>query len=264
MVGVRADEFPYFRGGFIPLAHRGGSHLPGNEGRENTLAAFGNAVALGYDHIETDVHATRDGHLVAFHDDRLERVSDGRGLVADLTLAQIRRASVGGERVPTLDEVLDAFPEVFVNIDIKAPGAVAPLVEALARHRAWDRVCVGSFSSRRLARFRRSVGRPVATAVGPVGVGWSTLTRVGARVLAPLGAAFQIPHRARVGGRDIDLVTRPFIEAAHAAGRVVHVWTIDDPAQMHELIELGVDGIVTDRPDLLLEVMAERGMSVGG
>ncbi len=258
---VRASDFPYFSKRFTALAHRGGSLLADNIGHENTLRAFGNAVSLGYSHIETDVHATSDGGLVAFHDDRLDRVTDSTGLIREMPLCQVRRASVGGEPIPTLDEVLEAFPETFVNIDIKESGAVAPLVEVLRRHRAAGRVCVGSFGSDRLARFRRLMGSQVATAVGPVGVAWSAIGRVTARLLPPTGVAFQVPMRTRFAGLDIPLVTPAFVRAAHATGRAVHVWTINDREQMNQLIDMAVDGIVTDRIDVLAEVLAERGLA---
>lgn len=257
---VRACDHPYFARPFTALAHRGGSLLEANLGRENTLAAFRNAVELGCDHLETDVHATRDGALVAFHDDSLDRVSDRSGRIAELTLAQVRRARVGGEPVPTLDELLEDLPQTFVNIDIKAPGAVEPLVRVLRRHGAERRVCVGSFSTRRLWRFRRLAGPGVATAVGPLGVGWSALTRVGARALPPVGLAFQMPSHVEVTGRRVELVTEAFVASAHAAGRAVHVWTVNDPTEMAHLMDLGVDGIVTDAIDVLLDLAGGRGL----
>ena len=161
---MRASDYPYFDQPFIALAHRGGSLLPDNVGRENTLHAFGNAVALGYTHLETDVHSTRDGHLVAFHDDVLDRVTDQRGAIAELSFDEVRQARVGGiDQIPTLDEVLDAFPDSYLNIDIKTGGAVEPLVACLNAHRAQKRVCVGSFGPQRLRQFRRLMGQQVAT-----------------------------------------------------------------------------------------------------
>lgn len=260
MWAVRADDYPYFARPFTALAHRGGSLLPDNIGHENTLRAFGNAVAMGYSHIETDVHATADGALVAFHDDRLDRVTADHGLIREMPLARVRRADVGGEPIPTLDEVLDAFPQTFVNIDIKEAGAIEPLAETLRRHNATRRVCVASFRSSRLARFRSLVGREVATAVGPAGIAWSALGRVVARVLPPRGVALQMPVSIRAGGRTVPLVTPALLNAVHARGRVVHVWTVNERAEMERLIDLGVDGIVTDAIDVMSDVMARRGM----
>lgn len=250
----------YFDAPFVALAHRGGALLPANVGRENTLAAFRAAVDLGYRYLETDVHATRDGGLVAFHDDTLDRVTDGHGLLRDLRLADVRAARVGGEPVPTLDEVLGEFPDCRLNIDLKAPGAVVPLVAALDRHGAWDRVCVGSFGDRRLAAFRRLARGRAATSVGPAGVALAMgAARVG-RGPAPAGDAFQVPVTTRVGGRRVPVVTAAFVRLAHRWGRQVHVWTIDEPDEMERLIDLGVDGLVSDRPDLLRTVLEQRGL----
>lgn len=258
---MRAKDYPYFDQRFVALAHRGGSLLPDNVGRENTLHAFANAVDLGYTHLETDVHATRDGHLVAFHDSVLDRVSDRTGAIADLTLDEVRAARIGGtEQVPLLDEVLDAFPETFVNIDIKAPGAVEPLVRTLNAHRAQQRVCVGSFGPDRLRRFRRLMGEQVATAVGPVGVGWAARVPVLPRLLDSPGVAYQMPVEHVVAGHTVRTLTAQLLRGAHAHGKVVHIWTVNDADQMDELIDLGVDGIVTDAIDVLRERLVGRGL----
>ena len=129
------------------MAHRGGAHLPGNEGLENSLVAFANAVSLGYRYLETDVHATADGVLLAFHDHHLDRVTDGRGRVGDLPWNVVRRARIGGrEPIPTLEELLGAFPDARVNVDVKHRSAVGPLIDAVRRTDAIERVCVASFS----------------------------------------------------------------------------------------------------------------------
>lgn len=245
----------------LALAHRGGSGLPGNEGLENSSRAFRNAVALGYRYLETDVHATSDGHLVAFHDDVLDRATDGTGAIARLTLAQVRAARIGGrEPVPTLAELFSQFPTARFNIDIKAPGATEPLWRLIDTYGAHDRVCVGSFSNRRLWRFRRLAAGSVATSAGRLGTAalrflpWS-LTRF---IHTP-AMVFQVP---RVAGRPplrVTVVTRGFVDRAHRLGKHVHVWTIDDPDTMRALLDLGVDGIVTDRPDLLRDLLRQRG-----
>lgn len=259
-----ARDFAYFDQRFIPLAHRGGSLLPDNIGRENTLHAFGNALALGYRYLETDVHATSDGHLVAFHDDQLDRVTDSSGHIAELPFAAVREARVGGiDQVPTLDEVFESFPGARVNIDIKAAGAVEPLVATINAHRAHDRVCVGSFSPARLGHFRRLMGRQVPTSVGPRGVAWGGLVPVLPRLLASPGVAFQMPVHHSVGGHRVRLLTPWLLDAAHRRGKVVHVWTINDAEQMHELIDMGVDGLVTDAVDVLKGVLLERGLWQG-
>ncbi len=257
MGGVRATDHPYFPPGFCALAHRGGTAAGADV--ENSLAAFASAVDLGYTHLETDVHATADGVLIAFHDERLERVTDAAGAVGALPWSAVRQARIGGrEPIPTLDEVLDAFPDARINLDIKADAAVVPLARTLARHAAQDRVCVGSFSSRRLRAFRRLAGGLVATSVDPLGVAWYAFGYGVRRVAAPGGQALQIPeHEERTGVR---LVSRALIRAAHRAGRVVHVWTVNDPAAMHRLIDLGVDGLVSDEVALLKDVLTERGL----
>lgn len=258
---MRASDFRYFDQPFTALAHRGGALLGDNIGRENTLHAFGNAVALGYTHVETDVHATRDGKLVTFHDAVLDRVTDRSGRVRELTFEAVRAARIGGvDQVPTLDEVFESFPETCVNIDIKAPDAVEPLVRCINAHRAHDRVCVGSFGQDRIDRFRRLIGRQVPTAVGPVGVGWSAFVPLLPRLLASPGVAFQMPADHLVKGRRVRLLTPWLLDAAHQRGKVVHVWTINDPTRMQELIDMGVDGLVTDAVDVLKELLQDRGL----
>lgn len=256
-----AADYPYFDTPFCALAHRGGSLLAANVGRENSLAAMRAAVSLGFTHVETDVHATADGHLVAFHDDTLERVTDGRGRIADLPLREVRRHLIGGrEPVPTLDEVLEELPSTRFNIDIKAPGAVRPLVHALNRHRAQDRVNVGSFGVDRIRAFRRLMGEQVPTAASGLGTAWTSLVPGLPRLLPSTGVVLQVPVSWPVAGRRVPIVTPRLIHAAHARGRQVHVWTVDDEAEMERLIGLGVDGIVTDRPDVLREVLLRRGL----
>lgn len=271
---------PFFAQRFIALAHRGGSTYPPNVGRENSLHAFGEAVALGYTHIETDVHATRDGVLLAFHDDRLSRVTDRTGMIADLPFTEVRKARIGGiDPIPTLDEAMEAFPGTFFNIDIKAEAAIRPLVEVINRHRAQQRVNVASFSERRLATFRQLAGSQVSTSVGPLGSGVARMVPLLPRLLPLPGTVLQLPHWSAlptalrslpdgvlnafgddVRGHRFRVVTRDLVETAHAAGKKVHVWTIDDPAEMQELIDLGVDGLVSDRIDVLKDVLVERGL----
>lgn len=258
---MRADEHPYFAGGFLALAHRGGADLAANRGRENTEHAFAQAVALGCDHLETDVHLTRDGVLVAFHDEVLDRVTDRTGRLADLDWAEVSRARIGGvDPIPRLSDLLVAFPHAFFNIDLKSDAAVRPLADELRRHGAQQRVCVGSFKSRRLRRFRRLAGRGVATSASPVQLVWTRFVPLLPRLLPGRGLALQMPVGRRIAGIEVELVTPRLIARAHAAGRQVHVWTIDDRAEMERLIDLGVDGLVSDRIDILREVLAERGL----
>jgi len=246
----------------IALAHRGFSL----DGLENSMAAFEAAVDLGFSYVETDVHATSDGVAVAFHDRSLDRVTDSRGLVGNLRWAQVRRARIGGrEPVPTLAELLHTWPRLHVNIDVKSAAAVGPTVDVIERESAHDRVCVTSFSdARRLATLRR-LTRPVATSGGTGVVRRFVLgTMVGLPGVARRALngvnGLQVPERA-VGLR---VVSPHTLDAAHAAGTQVHVWTVNDPADMRRLLDLGVDGLVSDRADLLRDVLRERGAWLGG
>ncbi|QIK77450.1 glycerophosphodiester phosphodiesterase [Nocardioides piscis] len=247
----------------LAFAHRGGAYHPEIEGLENTMAAFRHAVALGYTYLETDVHVTSDGVLLAFHDDVLDRVTDRTGNIADTTYAEVQAALIGGsERVPTLAELFSAFPDVRINIDIKSAGAVPALVDFIAEHDAWDRVLVGSFSQRRLAAFRRLTRRRVATSAHPLEVAAYVLSPSArlARVLTRgRPDALQIPHRR---GR-LRVASAGVVRRAHANGLHVHVWTIDDPAEMSELLDRGVDGLITDRTDILIDVLRARGQWEG-
>lgn len=258
-MGIMARMGSYLAPEFTPMAHRGGALLAENLGIENTLAAFRNAVALGYEYLETDVHTTRDGELVAFHDTDLERVTDTSARLADLTGDELSRVRVGGrEPIPTVDELFETFPDCRFNLDIKSAGAVRPLAEAIRRHGAEHRVCVGSFSVRRLGAFRRLVPE-VTTAFSPAGVAMLAAGLVG-RPGASAPRVYQVPLSHHVAGVTVRLVTPGRVRAIHDAGLKVHVWTIDDPLVMHELIDWGVDGIVTDRPDHLRGVLRDRGM----
>ncbi|MGN6128759.1 MAG: glycerophosphodiester phosphodiesterase family protein, partial [Nocardioidaceae bacterium] len=217
----------------------------------------------GYRYLETDVHAPRDGVLLAFHDSVLDRVTDRRGEIATLSYDEVAAAVVGGrEQVPTLESLLEAFPHARFNIDVKAEAAVEPLARLIDAHAAHDRVCVGAFSERRLTRFRRLVGPRVATSCGPAVAALTRAAPVRSLVGALTrgrGAVLQVPHRR---GR-LTVVTGAFVARAHASGRPVHVWTVDDAAEMHHLLDLGVDGIMTDRTDVLRKVLQQRGQWMG-
>lgn len=258
---MSAADYPYFAAPPLGLAHRGGASFPPNVGVENTLAAFERAVELGYRYLETDVHATSDGVVVAFHDERLDRLTDRTGWIAQAPWNEVRAARIGGrEPIPTLEELLEALPDTRLNIDLKAPGAVEPTWRLIEQYAAHDRVCVGSFSPRRLAAFRRLAAGRVATATGPVGTaalrfqpGWLS------HLVHTPGQVLQIPVVQEVAGRRVEVLTPALVAQAHRLGLQVHAWTIDDPHEMHRLLDLGVDGIVSDRIDLLREVLLERG-----
>ena len=241
--------------GPIAFAHRGGAA----DYPENTMAAFEHAVQLGYRYLETDVHVTADGVVVAFHDASLDRVTDRSGRIAELPWTEVKRARVaGGYEVPLLEDVLGAWPEIRVNIDPKHDASVVPLVDTLRRTAAFDRVCIAAFSDRRLARVRRLTGNQVCTGMGPRDI---ARLRVGtwSRLTGPFSAGcVQVPIRY---GRVLVVDSR-FVACAHRRGLPVHVWTVNDPVQMETLLELGVDGIMTDRPAVLKEVLQRRGQWV--
>jgi glycerophosphoryl diester phosphodiesterase len=251
----------------IAFAHRGGA----SEHPENTLPAFAAAVALGYRYLETDVHVTADGVVMAFHDDVLERVTDLTGPISAHTAAEVEAADAGhtftpdggrsfphrdqGVRVPRLDALLDAWPEVRVNIDPKSDAVVAPLVGVLRRHGAFDRVCIASFYDARLARARALSDNGVCTAMGPRAnaAAWA-MCRTGR--MPSFGAdCIQVP----VSTRGMRFATPVFLRAAHRSGLPVHFWTIDDEAEMERLLDLGVDGMMSDRIGTLRDVMQRRG-----
>jgi glycerophosphoryl diester phosphodiesterase len=252
--------------GPIAFAHRGGA----GDAPENTLVAFKVAVTLGYTYLETDAHITRDGVLVAFHDDSLDRVTDRTGAIAALDIDEVQAADAGftfspdggatfpfrgqGIQIPRLEDLLTRWPEARVSIDPKADACVAPLGALLDRLGAWDRVCIGSFSDRRL-RWIRELGRGRAcTSMGPRAVALARSTATAGR-MPRLGADFlQVPtHRG-----PLPIVTERFVAAAHRARLPVHVWTINDAPTINRLLDLGVDGITTDRLRLLLDVLRGR------
>jgi len=239
----------------LAIAHRGGSV----DGIENTIASFTRAVDLGYRYLETDVRVTADGELVAFHDPGLERVAGTDRRLRDLTWAELSRLRVGGrEPVPRFDEVLKAFPDVRLLVDPKCDAAVDPLITALRDHDALDRVCVGSFSDRRLRRVRAAFGAAVCTSMGP----WEALRlRLAAWRALPASAVTPGPACVQLPVRHGPVVfAEPrCIAFAHARGLQVHVWTVNDRTAMAHLLDLGVDGIITDELTTLRDLLIARG-----
>ncbi len=238
--------------GPLAFAHRGGA----GDWPENTMPAFEHAVSLGYRYVETDVHVTADGILVAFHDDHLDRVTDATGAIAELPWREVRAARVDGEEpIPLLEDILGSWPELRVNIDPKHDGSVEALAAVIRATGSIDRVCIGAFSDRRLARLRALLGPRLCTALGPRG----TARLRGASWRIPTGRLVAGCAQVPVAAKGIRIVDEAFLTAAHARGLQVHVWTIDDADEMVELLDLGVDGIMTDRPQVLREVLEARG-----
>lgn len=240
------------------FAHRGW-HIDELDGLENALPAFQRAAKEGYVYLETDVRVTSDGVAVVHHDESLDRTTDRTGLIQRQPWSEVRRARIAGtEPISRLEDLLEELPEAKFNIDVKSDAAAEPFVRTLERTGAIDRVAAASFSAWRLGRIRGLAGPRLTTSMGPVS---ASVVLFNARVpLLPLGfltrgAMAQVPMSR---GR-LPIVTKPFVDAAHRIGAEVHVWTIDDIDEMRALLDLGVDGIVTDRPDLLRDVLRERG-----
>jgi glycerophosphoryl diester phosphodiesterase len=272
----------------LAFAHRGGAaHAP-----ENSWRAFEHAVGLGYEYLETDVQATADGVLIAFHDRTLDRVTGQPGRVSRLALRDIAGARIDGtEPIPVLEDLLTAWPDVRFNLDVKDWPAVAPLARVLRRTSAWDRVCVVSFSASRLRAARRALDRPVCMAASPLGTalvrfggprrprdsrGPHRRLQPGGPAAGPMAASARRPgaggdrlpgplaeRLARAGVRcvqvPVQVATPSFIGRAHRLGLQVHVWTVNDRPTMEGLLDLGVDGIMTDETVALREVLVGRG-----
>jgi glycerophosphoryl diester phosphodiesterase len=251
----------------MAFAHRGGSaHAP-----ENSWPAFEHAVGLGYWYLETDLQATADGVLIAFHDRTLDRVTDRGGRVARLPYRNVARARIGGtEPIPRLDDLLAAWPDVRFNIDLKDAPVIEPLADVLRRTGSWDRVCVTSFSASRLRTARRVLDRPVCMAASPLGI---SMVRFGGprgprdqrRPAQPArGPQFALADRlARSGVAcaqvPATVATSGFVRRAHALGLQVHAWTVNSPVVMRRLLDIGVDGIMTDQTVALRDVLISRG-----
>jgi glycerophosphoryl diester phosphodiesterase len=244
----------------IVVAHRGAS----GDAPENTLEAFQAAIDQGCRYLETDAHVTKDGVVVAFHDHRLDRATDRRGAIEELTIAEVEQADAGhhlpafrhqGVKVPRLEEVLTRWPDARVIIDPKTDRATEPVCALLDRLDAWDRVCLGAFSDRRVERVRQLSGGRACTSMGPRATATAVLVAAASGRMPRQGAdCLQVPIR----DRGVRIVTARFVRAAHRAGLPVQVWTVDQPRTMHYLLDLGVDAIMTNRPRVLFDVLAVR------
>lgn len=236
---------PNEQGGFIPFAHRGGSP----DHPENSLSAFRHAWELGFRYLETDVQVTADGVLVAFHDDDLHRTCGLPQLISEMTWNQVTRARIDGvEPIPRLVDLLEEFPTAHVNIDAKSDDSVDLLVEILRRTESLDRVCIGSFSHRRLRRIRDAFGEAVCTSASPLEVAQWMAGRL------PVGPnCWQVPLK----NGSLRVVTERRVARTP---QPIHVWTVDDPTVMQRLIDIGVQGIMTDRADVLRDVARLNGL----
>jgi len=237
---------------FHPIAHRGGSL----EQLENSLSAFKNAWDLGYRYMETDMQASSDGVVYIFHDDRLERVSNGTGLFCEHSSAEIDKLRLNnGERIPRLSEALDALPEALFNIDIKRADGTKPLANFLNTHPQAHRVVAASFVGARLKQLKSLVKKPVPVTAVQNDIIRIMLIGLGLPLRRPDVLAVQVP----ISHYGIPIVTKWFVRQCHKLNIKIHVWTIDDEKQMRWLIDLGVDGVMTDKPSLLKEVCLDKG-----
>ncbi|MQA64074.1 MAG: glycerophosphodiester phosphodiesterase [Actinophytocola sp.] len=239
------------------FAHRGW-HIDDLDGFENSLPAFRRAAHEGYLHLETDVQVTSDGVVVVHHDAGLDRTTDRHGMITSLPWSEVRRARIAGtEPISRLEDVLEELPEARFNIDVKCDAAVEPFIEVIQRTNAIDRIAAASFSARRLGRIRKLGGPKLVMAMGPLSAGviWlnGRVPRIPLGRLAQ-GAMAQVPIRYG----QLPVVNEAFVAAAHRMGVEVHVWTVDEADQMRSLLDMGVDGIVTDRPDVLRDVLRAR------
>ncbi|MET0928577.1 MAG: glycerophosphodiester phosphodiesterase [Aeromicrobium sp.] len=241
----------------LAFAHRGGAKTAGNTGIENSLAAFSHAYGLGYRYLETDVRATSDGTVYAIHDAGLERLTGSPDLVSALSTESLDLQRLD-QREPfaRLEALFEAFPDARLNIDVKSDDAVEPTCEIIRALGAIDRACLSSFSHRRLTRIR-SILPGVTTSASAREVAAARLLPLPVlrRLGLPRGACLQVPVRRG----PIEVVTPGFLRRAHALGLQVHVWTVDEATEIHRLLDLGVDGIITDRTDVLKDVLVARG-----
>lgn len=277
MVTIRPPEpKPYFATLPQPavLAHRGGAGL----WPENTLEAFRNAWAMGVDVLELDVHGTRDGAIVVIHDATVDRTTDGTGAVQDMTLPEIQALDAGywftpdggqtypyrgkGVRIPTLEEVFRALPDARFNIEIKSndPPIVPALAELVKRMGMEDQVLIGSFDHAIAQQVRHALPT-VATFASQTEVRsfWILLTLRLPRIWRPVPETLQVPQTYRLAGREVTVLSPRFVRSAHNMGVRVDVWTVNDPDEMARVLDMDVDGIITDYPDRLLDLLRARG-----
>ncbi|NHZ72264.1 MAG: glycerophosphodiester phosphodiesterase [Aquificales bacterium] len=262
-----ADDTSFFdQTEFMVIAHQGGEQLRPS----NTMPAFEHAVELGVDVLEMDIHQTKDGVLILMHDATVDRTTDGSGAIQEMTLAEIKALDAGhywtdddgqtypyrgqGIAVPTLEEIFQAFPDMLMNIEIKqdSPSIVEPFCDLIHEYGMADKVLIPTFHPDTMIEFREKCpGIATAMTEPEIRTFFGLNLAFLGSLYSPPGEAFQIPEYS--GG--LHVVTKHFVNGAHDRNIAVHVWTVNDPADMERLIAAGVDGIITDRPDLLLEIM---------
>lgn len=231
------------------------------------MVAFENALAYGVEHLETDVHVSADGVVHCFHDHTTDRITGVAGRFVEMTAAEIAKLDAAyrhlgpdgfkfrsqGITIPTFEELVTTFPTIRIVVDLKDDDVVEPFARTVDRLGAGDRLVVGSFDDRRIARFRDCVSTGVATSTGAAASrAWLLASRSGRGFSGP-ASALQIPLQMR----GLRIVDKKLVDAAHERGLQVHVWTVNDPLMMRRLVELGVDGIVTDRPDMAVGALSD-------
>jgi glycerophosphoryl diester phosphodiesterase len=249
----------------VAIAHRGSRVL----WPENTDTSFQGAYDLGFRHFETDLHLTADGVLVCFHDNTVDRTTESTGRVEEFTLEELQSLDAGhrhgtsdgfafrggGATVPTLEWLLTSFPDVSLVVDLKSDGLAMPLAALIDEYQAQERFIVGSFVDARLTEFREITDDRVPVSSGPALARlWVLASRVGRGAGGDV-AALQLPTHMR----GVRVVDEKLVHTAQANGMQVHVWTVNEPGEMTRLLDMGVDGLVTDRPDLLRDVLVGRG-----
>jgi glycerophosphoryl diester phosphodiesterase len=238
---------------FYGFVHRGGDEKK----TENTLEAFQYSSDLGFTFMETDVQYTKDGEVVVFHDIDLKRIAGLEKKISELSLKEIKSIDlIGGGKIPTLDDLLSSFKNLRFNIDIKVDSAVEKTVDIIKSQDALNRTCLAAFSSKRLNRIRNLAGKDACTSMGQLEVSKLIMRSWGLPFDKQPGMCAQVPT-AQWG---IPVVTEGFIEEAHRQDKLVHVWTIDDPEEMHNLIKKSVDGLMTDKPSILKKVLIEQNL----
>jgi glycerophosphoryl diester phosphodiesterase len=266
---MRLPSKPFAQqGGPVVLAHRGWRGLY----PENTMLSFCKAAELPIDGLEIDIHSTADGVLVVCHDDTVDRMTEGNGRIQDHTFAELQKLDAGygfspdsgqtfpfrgqGITIPTLAEVFESFPTLWINIDMKqeTPSLVRPFTDLIRQHNAAERLCVGSFSNQTVADFRLACPEVARTASHAEVVRLVALSKLRLdRFYWGQGNALQIPEVDEDSG--IRLVTPRFVRAAHRNNIAVHVWTVNEPADMQRLLGMGVDGLISDFPDRVLRLL---------
>jgi glycerophosphoryl diester phosphodiesterase len=221
------------------------------------MPSFQDSVDLGYRYLETDVHLSADGVLFAFHDHNLRARTGVDTTIADLEAAEIDALLVDGVApIPRLDDIFLTWPNARLNIDAKSDATVMPLIASIRAHRAIDRVCIGSFVDRRIKKCRQELGSELCTSMGKFEAARLWLASRGlADTTQIVAACAQVPIRIRV-----NVATPALVDLAHSLNIQVHVWTVDEPDQMRALLDWGVDGIMTDQPRILRDVLINRGV----